>query len=553
MNGPGCGNGAGRIAPSILWACRRLWPTLLLLAAACAGGGGGNGSGAAAADFTAPAECGSCHPRQYREWQGAMMAYATISPVFNALEAAGNRLTEGAFAADGGHPLFCQRCHTPIGVARDEFPAYAAMDGRPSRDFAGDVAAHGLSCDFCHQVAHADMAASLLGDGIANAAFVLTPGFLKYGPFSQPVATSTHDSSPSDFVRSAEFCGTCHDVRLPGTDAATGEPFLRLENAFTEWQQGPYASADNPYGRVVTCQDCHMSAYPYQPPGTYFEDQTAALADAPLREVSTHYFTGVDVALVDFPGQSGSELDSHSLPAAQAQRRADLLRAACTLELDAPDTVQPGDILPITIAVTNVGAGHHVPTGFSQERQMWIELVVSDATGALIYQSGDLLDQPHPETGENTADGSLDDEDLQNLIGSIDPVTLEADIVPGPDADQRPAVNLGLANFGNEFKRMTPDGTHEVLIPFLANHMDNSHSIPPLQTARVPYDVPLPATVQSPLHISARLRFRAFPPRFLRTLAQARPDLVDEELVDRNRIVDMAEAERDTNVAPPRP
>jgi len=480
-----------------------------------------------------------------------MMAYATISPVFNALEAAGNALTDGAFAADGGQPLFCQRCHTPIGVALGEFPAYADTDGHPSRDFAGEIAAHGLSCDFCHQIPHADLAGSPLGDGIANAAFVLTPSAVKYGPFSQPAANSTHDSTASSFLRSAEFCGTCHDVRLPGTDATTGEPFLRLENAFTEWQDGPYATSDNPYGRIVTCQDCHMSAYPYQPPGTYFQDHAAALADAPLRSVSTHYFTGVDVALVDFPGQFDQGIDSHGLPIGQAQRRVDLLRASCTIGLDAPETVSPGGTLPITVAVTNVGAGHNVPAGFSQERQVWIELVVSDGNGVPLYQSGYLIDQPHPETGEEVADGSVDDDDLQNLVGTIDPLTLEANIVPGPDVNQRPAVNLGLINFGNEFKRMGADGGHEVFMPFLANHMDNSHSIPPLQTAHATYDVALPETLHGPLHISVRLRFRAFPPRFLRSLAQARPDLVNEALVDRNLIVDMAEAERDTAVALP--
>jgi hypothetical protein len=40
------------------------------------------------------------------------------------------------------------------------------------------------------------------------------------------------------------------------------------------------------------------------------------------------------------------------------------------------------------------------------------------------------------------------------------------------------------------------------------------------------------------------LRFRAFPPHFLCSLALARPDLVDAALVDRNRVVDMAEATR---------
>jgi len=505
----------------------------------------------AAAAFTSPARCAGCHPRQYQEWHGSMMAYAAVSPTMNALEAAGNRLTDGAFAADGDSPLFCQRCHAPVSVALGEFPGFADSHGEPSRAFMGEIGSRGLSCDFCHQVAHADLEGSLLGDGIANSAFVLQPGGPKFGPFDDPLPSPMHEAEPSDYLRSSEFCGSCHDVRIPGEDAVTGESFRRLEDAFSEWERGPYATAENPFGRVLSCQDCHMSAYPYAAPGTYFTDYAAVTPGATLRRVSTHYFTGVDVALIDFPGQDEQGLDAHGLPIGQARRREDLLRAACTVDLDVPDTVAPGAVLPVEVAVTNSGAGHNVPTGFSQERQMWIELTVTDAAAGVVYQSGYLLDRAHPETGEHEPDGNLHDEDLENWIGTIDPWTLEADLTIGADHNRRPAENLGLVNFGNEFRRVTAHGSEEVFAPFLANSMDNSHSIPPLATKRARYDVRLPAGVQGPLGVSARLRFRAFPPRFLRTLASARPDLLDEVHVDRNRIVEMAETRGIVSVAAP--
>jgi hypothetical protein len=509
----------------------------------------------AAADFARPATCATCHPRQFREWQGSMMAYAAVSPTANALEAAGNRLLDGAFAADGTAALLCQQCHAPVSVALGEMPSYAESNGRPSRDFAGDVGVHGLSCDFCHQVAHADLPGSVSGDGIANAAFVLQPGTLKFGPFADPLSSRVHDGAPSEYLRSSEFCGGCHDVRLPGDDALTGEPFRRLENAFTEWQGSVYATTANPFGQVVTCQDCHMSAYPYAPPGTYYTDTAAAVPGAPERRVSSHYFTGVDVALVDFPGQDDEGGDSHGEPIGQRQRREDLLRATCTLDLDVPQYAGAGSTLPIVVVVTNSGAGHNVPTGFSQERQMWIELTVTDGQSEIVYQSGHLVDRAHPETGEMEPDGNLADEDLQNWIGLIDPETLEAHLEHGPDRNRRPEenVNLGLVNFGNEFLRVGPHGVEEVFVPFLANAMDNTHSIPPLATERIRYDVPLPDDVAGPLRVSVRLRFRAFPPRFLRTLARARPDLLDEAVVDRNHIVDMATAEDTVTVRVPIP
>ncbi len=510
--------------------------------AGCSGDdGGGDQVVVEELSFEHPQTCASCHPRQYAEWQGSMMAYAATSPVFNALEAVGNSLTDGAFAADGEQALFCQGCHAPISVALEEYPPFAETAGRPSRDFTGEIGGHGLSCDFCHQVSHPDLEASPLGDGIANASFVLRTGDVKFGPIADPMLSPFHQAKHSDYLSSADFCGSCHDVRLNARDAVTGEPFLRLENLFTEWQQGPYATTANPHGRVVTCQDCHMSGYPYEPPGTYVTDRAATYGNPPLRQVSTHYFTGVDVALIEFPGQDPQGVDSHGFPIGQADRRRDLLRAACTIEIATEEPALEAGVLPISVGVTNVGAGHNVPSGFSQERQIWIELVVADAAGETIYRSGYLVDHDHPETGELTADGNLDDEDLENFHAELDPSTMEAIVERGPDFNERPERNLGLKNFGNQFRRVGSLADEEVLSPFLANHMDNSHSLPPLETVWTRYDVPIPAGLTGAVAISARLRFRAFPPHFLRALAQARPDLVDEALVDRNRIVDMAE------------
>ncbi len=488
-----------------------------------------------------------------------MMSYGAISPVFSALEALGNELTAGALAkgvgVTDGSDLFCERCHNPIDAALDNFPTFERSGGLPMRSFASSVGARGLSCDFCHQVSGPNLTRELigdLGDGIANNAFILTPGETKFGPIQNPEPNPVHVSANSEYLRSSEFCGSCHDVRPRANDVLVeGEPFQRLENLFTEWEQGPYGPMANQVGGVVTCQDCHMEAGPPAPPGTYPNDITTVFPqprDAVQRRVSTHYFTGVDIALIPFPGQDDAGLDSHGLSIGQKQRRDDLLRSAATVELSVPPSVASGDVLPIIVDVTNVGAGHNIPSGFSQERQMWIELIVADADGGIIYQSGQLEDNAHPETGELVPDGNLHDEDLQNLIVVVDPETAEATtLLHGPDYNQRhdaPPVNLGLANFGNEFLRVNTETgeEEEVFVPFLANHVDNSHSIPPLETESIRYDVLIPSGHAGPLTITARLRFRAFPPRFLRLLAQVRPDLLSEEIVDRNLIVEMAEA-----------
>ena len=292
-----------------------------------------------------------------------------------------------------------------------------------------------------------------------------------------------------------------------------------------------------------------MSLYPSQPAGTYPYNTISVYpmpSTSSVRRVSTHYFTGVDVALIDgFPGQASAGTSDYGLPIGQIDRREALLKAAATLSVNVPANVNVGGVLPVAVDVTNVGAGHNIPSGFSQERQMWIELTVSDANDTDIYKSGYLVDSAHPEMGERSPDGSLHDEDLQNFTVTLDPVTgRNTGKIHGPDYNERhDGVNRGLVNFGNEFISYDDVTGEEVeeFLPFASEHMNNSISIPPLQTRTGSYDVQIPAGVQGPITVKARLLFRAFPPRFLRFLAQqtAEFNLIDEAMVDRNRIVEM--------------
>ncbi len=498
--------------------------------------------------ITDPNTCRICHPRQYAEWQGNMMAYSSVSPVFNAVEALGNTLTGGGLAVDSPvveKRLFCQKCHSMASVEQDEFPNFAAMNGQPSRDFQSPTGLRGISCDVCHSVEAADFVASLLGDGIANNALIINTD-KTFGPINNPDSNPFHTSTPDPYLRSSEFCGTCHDVRPLNPDDVTGEPFQRLENLFTEWQTSGWNSTNNPTGQIVSCQDCHMDAGPPYLAGTYYDAETTVYPRPGLvgeREVSTHYFTGVDIALtppsVGFPGQDDPGTDAFGNPIGQMQRRDALLKSAATIGLRAPTTVTAGGDLRISVDVSNVGTGHNLPSGFSQERQCWVEVIVKDGNGAIVYESGYLKDSDE--------DGNLHDEDLENIIVELDPLGNVISNEHGPDYNQRHGdhpVNTGLRNFGNEFEILNESTNEheEAFTPFGATHMNNSFSLPPLTTEEVLYDVAIDPGTSGPLSITARLRFRPFPPRFLRLLAQHRPDLVDEALVDRNVIVEMAEA-----------
>ena len=519
--------------------------TLLCLLAGCDQCNPKETGDTALPEFGAAKTCGTCHPDHLREWEGSVMHYAAGSPTFNAFELVARQKSEGAVAADGANPNFCVGCHSPIGVMRDEFPDYVdAASAEPAFDAMSAVAAEGVSCDFCHTVTGPDLEGSPSGDGIGNASLLNEPGYAKQGPIDEPWENSYHEAERSEYLQSSEFCGSCHDVRIPVEDAVTGEPFLRLENLFTEWQTGPYATEDNPWGTVVRCQDCHMSLYPLEPPGTFPEIRVAQYLDTPVRPHAVHAFTAVSAPLTDdYPNLDTEEVDASGFPVGQEQRREMFLRAAATLTLEGTRSTLSGGgtVLPVLVTVENTGTGHNLPSGFSQERECWIELVVRDDAGVL-YESGYLRDAAHPETGEDAPDGLLDDEELDHGHFHYDDALERYVLEPGPDRNQRPEQNLGLVNFQNAFIYVDGEGTwHEVDSPMDANHMDNTRSLPPLVPRTYKYDVPIERALVGDVTVSARLRFRTFPPHFLRKLAAAAPELVSEETLDRNRIIDIAE------------
>ncbi len=500
-------------------------------------------------DFEVPQTCGSCHPKHFQEWQGSIMHYAAVSPTFNAFELTIQKISAGSVAPNGEDANFCIQCHSPTGVFKGELPDFVSSEeATAARDSLSPVSLDGLSCDFCHTVTGPSLETSLLGDGIANMSIEFGPSDVKQGPLDDAAPNAYHASTNSEYLQSSAFCGGCHDVRIPKPDKVTGEPFQRLENLFTEWQEGPYSSADNPFGKVVRCQDCHMSLYPMTEPGEFPRTILGIGFGLLPRKHAIHAFTAVSIPLVDdarFPRVDTDDKDEFGFPRGQQQRREQMLRAACTLTLEGTPVTLAADssVIPVHVVVTNVGAGHKVPAGFSQERQVWVELVVRDDVG-IIYESGYLHDKAHPETGEMTPDGLLHDEDLEDRHFEIDIDTLDSHYEPGPDADQRPAVNLGITNFQNAFVRLRPDGSPELVInPLLADTMDNSRSLDMLTPKDVKYDVPMPSrAIVGDIKVTAKLRYRSFPPEFLRVLAIREPQLVSEETIDMNTIVDMAEA-----------
>lgn len=322
---------------------RRLVWLAPLVALGC-GNGESGGEAQAYLDRAAmldPETCKECHATHHDEWAGSMHAYAGDDPVFRAMNARGQRETNGALGD------FCVKCHAPIAVREGLTKDGTNLDSVPAW-------AKGVGCYFCHSVDAVT--------GTHDAAVHLADDLVMRGGLENPLPNRAHRASYSALhdrngFDSTKLCGACHDIVSPAG--------AHLERTYAEWQASLYSHTD----KGLACGQCHMDGR---------DGIAATYPGVGLRRVHGHGFPGVDVALGDFPGRDGQR--------AAVQQKLDdsTLQAALCVSQQAGGAV-------VQVVLDNVGAGHRFPSGATQDRRAWVE-VIAYAKGQPIYQSGVVPD-----------------------------------------------------------------------------------------------------------------------------------------------------------------
>ncbi|MBX3129378.1 MAG: cytochrome c family protein [Polyangiaceae bacterium] len=307
-----------------------------------------------------PATCAECHPAQHAEWSGSMHAYAAEDPVFRAMNARGQRETGGALGD------FCVGCHAPLAVREGLTTDGLNLDDVPA-------ALRGVTCYFCHNVESVT--------GTHNAALKLANDTTMRGSIPDPLKSKAHRSKYSPLFdrrdpRSAELCGSCHDIVLPSPPAPAA---VHLERTYLEWTEGLFSGKTG--GELQTCNSCHMLPVP-----------NSVIADVPGAGVRparyTHDMVGVDLALTSFPRR-----------AEQRQLTEQMLDVTLRSEICLAEV--PGGFV-LEVLLDNVGAGHRFPSGAAHDRRVFTEVIAYEGQTRL-YQSGVVADgepvvgHPDPE------------------------------------------------------------------------------------------------------------------------------------------------------------
>jgi hypothetical protein len=314
--------------------------------------------------FIEPDICEGCHSEIFEQWSGSMHSKAFVDPIWRSA-------TKLFFkdATKSGEILemkACVKCHTPLG-----FRSYTITSPADDYDKVSGLPAQGIFCNWCHNINEVKH----LGD----AGYEVAPGggeddpSTMLGPFKD-ADSPYHPSKYSELHTKSEFCGLCHNV----SHAANNLP---IEETYNEWKNSPY-NTGNPE-TTVNCQDCHMRQRPGIPSTGKTErpdNPGQACDDGPERQhIWTHYFGGANAVVTKLLGS-----DTH------AKMAVERLQNAADLELVKDSAYQKNRLAHIKVKVINSGAGHYLPTGLTEVRQMWLDLKITDAGGKVLLRSGNI-------------------------------------------------------------------------------------------------------------------------------------------------------------------
>ena len=328
-------------------------------------------------DWTNSTKCKSCHSEIFNQWANSNHKNLVESnPYYMVMESIAGEVEGNDFKK------WCMGCHNPSGLTTgltrtshsmdDNFLANTLFE-QNAQTLVKTYEKHGntrleegVSCLTCHRITEAT------SEG--NASYTLNLTDRKKYPFEDDESSlgeslghkfinakpNVHkESYMKPLYKDSKYCASCHDETSPTTNK-------QIVSTFKEWEVSPYNNKEDKT-KNKSCIDCHM---------TYLKDDKFA----PLKGISTdggvikndvkvHYFTGSNHFLAGLKDKENEE------------QILQLLRTSAKLDVDIKDN-------QIHVGVENVGAGHHLPTGVADFRELWLDITIKDANDKIVFSSG---------------------------------------------------------------------------------------------------------------------------------------------------------------------
>ncbi len=303
--------------------------------------------------------CGECHQEIAAQWGESAHAFSAFANPFYRVS------LDDFVAANGAEKArFCNGCHD-VGLQFEDKPQPPSHDD--ARGFAG------VTCTVCHSISEATT------DG--NASYTLNTS-----PITLPrddETLSAHKARVGQAaLRTDALCVSCHRGFL--TPDTGHEVVISGIDDFGPWRHSGYAGSkatriDAPV-KPQSCTGCHMPrSGPKNLPSHRFaggHTTLAAAIDAPDQlqalEALLKEAVSVDILPLDTSGVTPVAVDESAV------------------------ALKPGQRVAFDVVIRNQAVGHNFPGGVKDLRDTWLEVIVTDAAGERLAQSG----VEHERTGQ---------------------------------------------------------------------------------------------------------------------------------------------------------
>ncbi|HJR70843.1 MAG TPA: hypothetical protein VKA43_12430 [Gammaproteobacteria bacterium] len=443
------------------------------------------------------------------DWRATMMANSARDPYWHA---GVRREVMDHPAAQAAIEDKCSTCHMPMArtdavAAGGQGEVFASLLTTAPRHAS---AADGVSCTVCHQITPEGLGEHASFDG----GFAIdsgADGLVAFGPHDvdagrQAVMRSAASFTPSAgaHIQQSELCATCHTLFTTALDDA-GQAIGTLPEQvpYQEWLHSEYRN-------TTSCQSCHM-------PEVAAETPITSVLPQPRPRVSQHTFLGGNAFMLGILNTYRGELGVTALPqeldAAVAATKAYLGSRAATLTIAAAE--RAGSRLDLELALAST-TGHKLPTAYPS-RRAWLHVLVKDAAGAVVFESGAVRPDGSIAGNDNDADGTRF-EPHYDLLTSADQVQVYEAIM----VDRHGAVTTGLLSGVRYVKdnRVLPRGFDKgTAEPDVAVHGEAAADASFAAGGdRVRYRLELGAAADGPLTVSAELLYQSIGYRWAENL-----------------------------------
>jgi len=345
--------------------------------------------------------CLKCHEDAYKGWFHSAHHFSSFNNkpyLFSVRET-----RRVALQRDGNVKAarWCAGCH-------DVVPFFSgAFDDPKFDDVHHPTAQAGITCTSCHAITHVNStrgnADYTIDEPIHYPFAYSTNRFLQY--VNQQLVKAKPEFHKKTFLkpfmRTAEFCSTCHTVSIP-QDLNKYKEFLRGQNHYDTYLLSGVSghgarSFYYPEKAVPNCAGCHMPLKESQDFGANFFNPTNRQA----RFIHDHLFPGANTGVAYLRDQA--DIVKRQEEFLKGSLRVDIfgIKEGGTIDgpLTAPlrptvPTLKRGRTYLLEVVLRTLKVGHPFTQGTVDSNEIWVDAKIADG-GKVLGRSGGL--GPHNE------------------------------------------------------------------------------------------------------------------------------------------------------------